>query len=87
MTGQPIGYVTWGESIRAELLGRDSWKFTIGDEERPDLAGHLTILYLDHYQGPSDGEYGHRILRELASKVDGEMTWNLPPRAPHDGSD
>lgn len=84
----PIGWVTWGDSpVVATLVGRDAWRVTLGGEDRPDIAATLAERYSDAYAGPSDGAYGHRILRELARKVDGEMTWNLPPREPDDASD
>lgn len=73
--GEPIGFVSYGKAVRAELWGEDDWRVLVGNEEVPELAETLTRYYRDSYQGPADGFYGQAILQHLAEMVDGKVTW------------
>jgi hypothetical protein len=68
-----------GETIKAELLGLDRWRVTVGGEENPALAFLLTAQYRDAYNGPQDGYYGQLILRDLAEVLRGTYWFDQPP--------
>jgi hypothetical protein len=80
----PIGHVLYGDApIRAELFADGSWRVRVVDKEYPTMASTLEQLYRDHYQGPSDGHYGERILADLARRWSGvSVFYGTSPAGP-----
>ena len=84
-----IGTVTWQTGIVknvATLHDDRTWSVTqsAGDEtiDDPQMADFLALKYRDHYQGPSDGPYGARILNDLAAWKGGEARFEPKKSAP-----
>jgi hypothetical protein len=78
-----IGSVRFPSGTLAELLAGGTWRVTSHGQELPNVARNLAAFYDDDwYDGPSDGYYGHRILKDLAASVGGEMTWIQPAPVP-----
>ena len=84
-----IGTVTWQTGIVtnvATLHDDRTWSVTQSDGREtlddPLQADFLQATYANHYQGPSDGPYGARILNELAAKKSGTVWFEPKRKAP-----
>ena len=84
-----IGTVTWTRdpiTTVATLHDDRTWTATqtVRGEtvDAPEVAGFLAATYEDHYQGPSDGPYGVRILNELAAERHGVVWFEAKKHAP-----
>ena len=86
-----IGTVTWGGdpiTTVATLHDDRTWSVTqtVRGEtiEDPQTAEFLALTYEEHYEGPSDGPYGVRILYELAQERNGTVWYEPKKSAPPD---
>jgi len=73
-----IGRLIFPSGIVATLFEDGHWECP----EEPMLARSLRSLYEDHYRGPSDGQYGHRLLAEAARDHGATFTLEAKRTAP-----
>ena len=79
--GEPIGYVEWGGTSRAELLGVGRWRVTHDGREDPRAAKVFALHYAGWDAHPRL-QYGQGILADLAKSMGGTFVFNAPEPAP-----
>jgi hypothetical protein len=69
-----IGRVVMGEAmVTAALFDDATWDVSKDGEPIPAMAEALAARYADTYRGPQDGQFGRRILADLAERSNGTL--------------